>query len=452
MSLPVQFQRVLGGLLVCAAAVSLSAAPAVAQVGGAFFGGGAVGGVSVDADGVVEAPSVEQQRELDRVRARVEADVPADLEAFTELRAVSLKKLQAAIADHQARGVELPDSVRFLAGLQRVQYVFVYPEQQDIVLAGPAEGWRLNEYGEVVGLTTGLPVVRLEDLVVALQTRSDSRMQPISCSIDPTAEGMRRYQSISRDLGRVNNRDRQLRMIEEAVGPQTITVTGVDQGTRFARTLVAADFRMKRLAMGFEPAPFAGMPSYMEMLSSKRGGAESATPRWWLAPSYEPLARDADGLSWELRGQGIKCLTETDHFNAQGQRERSVAAGPLAKRWADTFTERFDDLAAHDSAFGQLRNVVDLAVVAALLEKEQLIELAGLELSTLVGVETAAYPAPRTVATTANFVRQGRNTLVSASGGVQVLPWVVADSTEVSSTVAESRPAGLTSASGWWAE
>ena len=29
--------------------------------------------------------------------------------------------------------------MRYLAGLQHIQYVFVYPDQHDIVLAGPAK-------------------------------------------------------------------------------------------------------------------------------------------------------------------------------------------------------------------------------------------------------------------------------------------------------------------------
>ena len=36
----------------------------------------------------------------------------------------------------------LPDEVKYLAGLQRVQYVFVDPETKDVILAGPAEGWQ----------------------------------------------------------------------------------------------------------------------------------------------------------------------------------------------------------------------------------------------------------------------------------------------------------------------
>ena len=39
--------------------------------------------------------------------------------------------------------------------------------------------------------------------------------------------------------------------MREAFGPQTIQLTGVPTDSRFARTMVAADYEMKRVAMGF---------------------------------------------------------------------------------------------------------------------------------------------------------------------------------------------------------
>ena len=37
-----------------------------------------------------------------------------------------------------------------LAGLQRVRYVFVYPESGDLVLAGPAGDWYVNDDGRIL--------------------------------------------------------------------------------------------------------------------------------------------------------------------------------------------------------------------------------------------------------------------------------------------------------------
>jgi Protein of unknown function (DUF1598) len=407
---------------------------------GQFFRQGAVGGVKVDADGVLSNPEVSDLKELRNAWQAGLQEVPADLRQASDLRFVSLKRLESQVAEAQEAGKPIPDAARFLAGLQRVRYVLVYPEQNDIVLAGPAEAWRVDAMGNVVGASTGRPVLLLDDLMVALRSTDAANRSGISCSIDPTPEGMQRLQQISGTLTANGGARRAARQMEKALGPQRITVTGVAATTHLARVLVAADFRMKRLAMDFERAPVDGMPSYLDLISVRSTGLQNMMPRWWLAPNYEPIRRDEQGLAWELRGQGVKCLTEQDFMMAGGGRQHSGQSEPVAQQWADTFTEKFDELSHEDSTFGQLRNVMDLAVVAALMSKEGLIEFAGLELPELAGgAELEAYPAPRTVASQASLTKKGRNWVISVSGGVQIYPWRVADRTEVSADVAAAR-------------
>lgn len=399
----------------------------------------AVGGVAIDADGVVSVQTEDDTQSLREMRRTAGEQAPADLEAWTELRAVSLKQLEAKIAECAAAGEPLPDAVKYLAGLQRVQYVFIYPERNDIVLAGPAEGWDMDALGNIVGATTRRPVLLLDDLMVALRTREASRLEPISCSIDPTAEGVQRLRSIMNRVSKLGDRQAIKRHFEEAMGQQTVSVTGVPATSHFARTMVAADFRMKRLAMNFEPAPIGNMPSFLHLMTSN-GGSKNMMPRWWLAPNYEPMARDADGLAWELRGPGVKCMTEEDHFDADGKRAGSSKAGSAATRWAKTLTDRYTELADHDSAFGKLRNVMDLAVVAALLEHHQLLSLASLELPQMMQqAPVAQYHAPTKVDSMVSFVKPGRNWVASVSGGVQFLPWLVADNTEQNDAIAKVR-------------
>ncbi len=410
----------------------------------------AVGGVAVDAEGVVSAPT-EQNFALQEKRNAAIKQTPTDLEAWTDLRAVSLKQLEAKIAECAASGKPLPDEVKYLAGLQRVQYVFIYPERNDIVLAGPAEGWDLDLLGNVVGATTRRPVLLLDDLMVALRTREASRLEAISCSIDPTAEGIQRLRATMRRVSKLGDRQAIKRHYEEAMGQQTVSVTGVPASSHFARTMVAADFRMKRLAMNFEPAPIGDMPSFLHLLTSSRSGSKSMMPRWWLAPNYEPMARDADGLAWELRGPGVKCMTEEDHFDADGKRAGSSKSGNAATRWAKTLTDRYSELAAHDSAFGKLRNVMDLAVVAALLEHHQLLSLAGFDLPQMMQeAPVAQFYAPTKVDSMVSFVKPGRNWVVSVSGGVQFLPWLVADNTEQDDKIAKVREQISTSDGQWY--
>ena len=57
---------------------------------------------------------------------------------------------------------------------------------------------------------------------------------------------------------------------------------------------------------------------------------------------------------------------------------------PLAQQWADNMTANYDDLSLKDTIFGQLRNCMDLAILAALIFKENLAAKAGYQLPALV--------------------------------------------------------------------
>lgn len=436
---------------VAMAAVSITCNSVRAQFGGGFRNS-SVGGVSVDVDGVVSNPELSELKSLQAAWQKGLQQVPADLEKWTDLRFVSLRQLESEIATARAAGKPLPDAVRFLAGLQRVRYVLVYPDRQDIVLAGPAEGWKVDTLGSVVGATTGRPVLTLDDLMVAMRVAESSNTSGISCSIDPTPEGLQRMRQLAGQLSARGGPQLAGQQMEQAVGPQTITVTGVPATSHFARVIVAADFRMKRLAMDFERVPVDGMPSFLVMLKKGRGaGANNMMPRWWLAPKYDPLRRDNDGLAWELRGQGVRCLTEQEFLNDAGQKQRAAQGNPTAQKWADTFTEKFKELAREDSSFGQLRNVMDLAVVGALLVKERLTEKSGLQAPNLKNDQPLdEYPAPRSVPSQASFTKAGRNWIVSVSGGVQIFPWQVADRTEVSTDLASTREQESNAAGAWY--
>ncbi len=411
---------------------------------------GAVGGVMIDTDGLLSAPPVEDQRALQAAREQALDEVPGDMKAFNPLRKISLRRLEEAIRNHRStQVVPLPDEIQYLGGLQQIKYIFVDPQEHDIILVGPAEGWKVDSLGNVVGLTTDRPVMELDDLLVALRS---AREGVLSCSIDPTPEGLQKLQQLARQLKTIGNPQQTMSQIEQALGPQVISVRGVPATSHFARVMVAADFRMKRLAMNFEPAPVAGLPSFLQMMQAGRTGMSNMLPRWWLAPQAEPLLTDAERLSWEIPALSVQCKTEEDFLAQDGTRQQGAGKGSaVARRWADTFTAKYEELSKKDSAFGQLRNVIELAVVAALIEKENLFDRAGLAAPYLMGEEMIeSYDAPRRVASRASFVKKGRNWLISASGGVQIFPGQVASNTEQTDSLAPVREQTLAKAANWW--
>ena len=413
-----------------------------------------VGGVSIDPNGVLQNASTDELGMLSRLRTQALGRIPGELGPFAELRKVSLRRLEAAIAESLKDQKELPDPLKYLAGLQQIRYVFVYPEQTDMVLVGPAEGWKVDANGNVVGLTTGRAVMLLDDLLVALRTARQAAQGGISCSIEPTSEGVNRLRTHLSRLANIGNPPATATGIEQALGPQRILVSGVPAGSHFARVLVAADYRMKRIAMNFEPSPVRGLPSFLQMIPVSGHGMSNMLPRWWLEPRYEPLLRDPDGLAWELRGASVKAMTEEDFLTAAGNKEHTGRASPAAQKWADLMTEKYAELAVADPIFAELQNCMELAIVAALVVKEGLAEKAGYSMPLLLDpadIKTEQFPAPKTVDSKVSLFRRGRNWIISASGGVLVQSWAIADKTQKNAAPLQARAkAAPAETTNWW--
>ena len=441
-----------GTTVLAAVSVALSATPAWAQ----FIGGirQQVGGVWVDADGVLRNRQVD---ETDQVRAAREAmlqPVPADARELG-LRKISLRRLEEAIAAHLKTGEPLSDEMKYLAGLQHIQYVFVYPELGDIVLAGPGEGWKINQDGDLVGLTTGRPVMWLDDLLVALRTSEATQQTGITCSIDPTNEGIVRLNSLFAKMAREGFAlEEGMRAVEQTLGPQTVTIKGIPDDSHFARVIIAADYQMKRLAMNFDPSPVKGLPSFLQMMKSGGAAPKNMLPRWWLEPNYESLLVSPDELAFEIRGASVKAMTEEDFVAANGSRQRSGKASPLARKWADNMTAHYDELAGKNAVFGQLRNCIDLAVVSALIVKDRLAEKAHYSMSVFLHDDqlvTEKFNQPKQIATQASVLQKGANWLISASGGVQMYCWQLAEKAEPSPDLAPARAKAVLPPDGrWW--
>ncbi len=385
-----------------------------------------VGGVLVDAEGLLRAATVGDRAEwLNQLRAEV-AEPAGDLADPAELRMVSLRRLQDAIRQVKRHGKPLPDEMTYLAGLQRVEYVFVYPERGDIVLAGPAEPWKVRNDASVVGVQSGRPSLLLEDLMVALQSVETARPTGgVACSIEPTAEGRQRLTAM---LRRIQLRPQQNPaflepQMREAFGPQQVILHGIAKDTRMARVLVAADFEMKRIAMQLIESPLKGLPSYLQLAKNSLQ-ASNSNPRWWMTTNYDAVQRTEDRMAWQISGQGVKTLTETDVLKADGTVERTGRSEKLAEQWALKMTAEYENLMAKMSIFGDLRNVMDLSLIATLIVQEDLQRLANCDLAVLMGSEEllqlGTYGVPTAIEPACSFVKGNKGWVVTASGGVSV--------------------------------
>lgn len=415
--------------------------------------GSAVGGIAIDADGIVRNLDARAVESLTAERRAALAD--ADSFKAGTLRKVSLAAMTAAVRDAAAAGKPVPTEVMFLGGLQQVTGVFVDPEHHDIVLVGPADAPVVGPSGAIVGAASKRPLLQFEDLVVALRAIDGARAGGIRCSIDPTRDGLTRLDAfLAKQRAVMGNPEPLFRGMEQALGLQTVTVGGVPADSRFAQVLVAADYRMKRIGMGLEPSGVKQLPSYLTLVPT--GGQAAALPRFWLEAEYDPIARDADELGWRLSGRRMKCLTESDLAGKNGVERGAGRGDKAAQKWCDAMTAHYDELALKHPVFSELVNCVDLAVVAALIKGRQLDARAGLDLAPLLdatAVPVPKYEVPETVPTVASGLKKGTTWVLSASGGVQFQPWQFAANAQAAADLAEQRTAALASRPKtglWW--
>jgi hypothetical protein len=411
------------------------------SVGGAGTVESFPGGVYVDTGGLVKPRGkASSSAELNDVREENRpAATPGDANGQPGLRKISLPRLEKEVASRLAKGEPLGEDLRYLAGLMEVRYVLVYPEEHDVVVVGPAEEWRTDEFGRAVGRQSGRPVMQLEDLAVILRAcYSDSQNHGLfGCGIYPRAERLQQVQEFlnrSAAAGPIDpsQRNRWLGELRDQLGPQDIDVFGIHPGSRVAHVLVEADYRMKLIGIGLEQAAAPGIPSYFDLLGQPddaRLNRPLDTLRWWFMLNYESILTSDERDAFELRGGRVQVLSENELLTVTGQRVHTGQSDPINAQFAKNFTDQFRALADRDVNFADLAGIFDLAVVAGLLRGHEIPKAIGWEMSTLLDPDeyiVSLNPAPRTVETVINHrVYRGRHIMAAISGGVHVNPWKV---------------------------
>lgn len=387
-------------------------------------------GVSVNPLGVMALLSKPEQsaRLKDLADGARVADLNADMAKASSLRVVSLTRLERAVADRIENGQDVPASMRQLAGLTRVQYVFLDEETNEVLLAGPAEGWKIDETGAAVGVESGRPVLHLDDFVTVLRTFGPGGLNVFQCLIVPRQEGLKAvqdYAAASNDRGplRAGGARNFANKLGELLGEQDVVVNGVPVDSRVARVIVEADYRMKLI--GIDKLQAAELPSFFDLLTVAKGEEAVATKalRWWMTMNYEAVLHSGDKTAFEFVGPAVKCLSEDEFLTARGERVPTGKAEATNRAFAERFTAGYEALAGEDLVFAELRNVFDLALAAALIRAEGLDARAEWDRGVFAvggAYEPATYAPARTVETAANHrVYSGTEVVVQVAGGVQ---------------------------------
>ncbi|MDO4573955.1 MAG: DUF1598 domain-containing protein [Planctomycetia bacterium] len=382
-------------------------------------------GIVIDANNVLRVqtyvePSLQTLRARQMESAR---SLPKELREYTPARAVSLTRLEREIAKNNGL---VPEEVRYMAGLQKIDSVLVYPETGDVVLVGPAEGWYKDVSGRVVGLTTGRPVLRLDDLVAAMRVFAPSgEASVIGCSIDPTQEGLAAMQQFLRQVGTTARPGDTMRIVNglrNALGLQEVRVDGVSSRTHFAQVLVEADYRMKLMGIGLEAIPVKGMKSFVAS-ASPAAVSRNALFRWYFVPNYTCVRVSPDGLAMGLEGQGVKLVGADELVTTEGERKATAGADRASKVFTQGFTTHYEKIAASIPVYAELRNLIDMAVVAAWLQQTDV--YGKLDWKMVYFGDERRFPieterAPSRVASAVNAIWKGHTLMTPIGGGVEI--------------------------------
>ena len=151
---------------------------------------------------------------------------------------------------------------------------------------------------------------------------------------------------------------------------QTITITGVSPKTHFAQVLVEADYNMKLIGIGLKQPP-VNITSFIEAATLRSG---NRLQRWYFQPNYDSVSLSDDKYAMQLSGSGVKLVGEDETVSAQGQRNRTGGANKASRKFTTSFTKAYNDLAKVRPLFAELRNLIDLSIGAAFIQKMGLYE------------------------------------------------------------------------------
>ena len=362
------------------------------------------------------------------IRAR-NADLNKEMARPSGLRLVSLTRLEQEIRRRMAEGKPVVETMKNLAGLYKIEYIFVFPENGEIVIGGPAAGWRYNEKGQPLAMDTGKPTLQLDDFVTVLRTFSTKGNNFFNCLIVPRKSGLKQARAVaeaSQKRGPLSPAGTRafVNRLRKALGQQDVVVNGIPRDSRVARVIVEADYRMKLIGINRVRAG-SKIPSYFQLLARHPQKSQPALDalRWWLTMKYDAIVHSKNRNVFHIEGSSVLCQGVNEKITSDGRRIQTGKADPVNRMFASNFTAHYGELAKRDLIFADLQNVFDLSLVAALIHHEKLAQKAGWN-SGVFAVDgkyrPASYEPIKTVMSVSNHrVYRGGSVVIQVAGGVR---------------------------------
>lgn len=388
-----------------------------------------------------------------------------DVRTTSKLRMVSVVRLEAHVKNLISQGKAIPEDVKAIAGLSRIDYLLVYPATGDLVIAGPASDWSKSADGRMISTDNGRPTLVLDDLVTLNRAFAKGSAGFFMCTIDPKQQQVAAVQDyVNKNQSKLNKTTaaKFTQQLEQTLGLQNVFVKGIPQSSRVASVIVDADYRMKEIGIGRRKGP-AGMKSYFDLLtrSEQRGSGSMDALRWWMAVGYDAINMSSDGNVFEFGGTPIQCLAEDQIVGAGGKRTPTGKATKANAKFAQLFTKHLPDLASQDIVFADLENIFDLAMVSALINGQGLADQVGWAAQTFGtrgDYRIQEVSVPKELMTAAHHkVYAGGSIVIQVAGGVRAdVSELLNDrnkqviNTELDAESTKATPLGQQNGRWWW--
>jgi hypothetical protein len=425
------FSLLLAAVLLASAASSSALAQGNNNGGNNNGGNNNAGGILIDAEGVLQPMQVNATLKPKRK--------PGTKEAEDGTVCVSLRRLNDLLASSAPDAISPEGFV--LGGLTRIDQIVIDDESRDVLLIGPGEAQLPGTGPTFVGESSGRPLMRTGDFLTLLQIARSGRLF-VRCSIDPEPSRLKAYNDQIRATSQAvafNNAAAWYSGLARILGRQIVSVNGVPEDSRISNVLAAADYSMKRIAIGLEPS---GVKEIRPQLAYAAGDTGAQFKRWWFAPQYDDVAVSPNRSVFQFSGPRVKLLAQEELIQGDGSRVSAGSNRPSTEAFARMFSQHFEELTAVRPIFAELRNQFDLSVAASLLVREKLLSRFDLEFRTspeTLQVLSPKSQTPKFVESGSTIRRVNKGTIIGVVGGVEIAPSSVLGN-EAPLEVATTRP------------
>jgi hypothetical protein len=183
---------------------------------------------------------------------------------------------------------------------------------------------------------------------------------------------------------------------------------------------VEADYRMKLISIGAERSGVRGVSSHLALVKPGKNSIQ----RWWFAPRYDSIECNEDETAWAFSGPRAHLLAQEELADENGNRTSAATTSKSTQRFAQKFSEHFQELADKLPVFGDLQNLIDITIAAAVIRKANMRERAKWDMA-FFGDEatspTSRFPVPTQTQSISNTKTIGRRLVIGlVSGGVTI--------------------------------